>query len=187
MGVSEKSIEMLERFKMLSKQLFNRNTKIFKNKRGYYEAKIYVNQLLSLFEGLDLNFSGLSAPPDWITETSLFGAYLAGIIDGDGNIHIHRPKYPQCIIRITSGRPSTELMLLIKQTLGCAASISSRQNTSYLNGRKISGIGYILQFCVSKKNIEELETYVLPWISIRHKRHKLSKFISYFKSKYPHK
>lgn len=173
-----KSLPMLEKFSELSQKLFSRKAKICKKKKGSYEAKIYIKEYLSDFSELNMSFSNISKIPNWITESmEYFGAYLAGVIDGDGSASTRRPKYPQCFVRITNGIEPTELRKHIINNFNCGASIRFERGKSILNGREINGEWYTLEFCVSSKNYKLVNDYVLPWIVMPHKKDKIQTFL----------
>jgi len=166
LGVSRKSLQMLKKFRKITKC-------------GYYRYKISVKQLLQIFKILDIKFGDPPLPPKWVvTNPNIFGAYLAGVIDGDGDVRIKRPKYPQCVVRISSGRMPKELRKEIKNNLKCEVSSTFRTNVSYLNGRKILGKWCTIEFCVSKKNREFIRNFILPYMTLIYKSHKLSDFIN---------
>lgn len=177
--VGKKSLPMLNKFTQFSNDLFGLHPKIFHDKnRGMYMFRIGVTKLQKFLEDNSLYFLDPPEPPDWIFKNeTYFGAYLAGVIDGDGNVRIKRKSYPQCIIRITSGKPQNVLRDHIVRNLGCKASICKRSRISFLNGRKISGTWFDLEFYVSKKNIKFIRLFIIPHITIDHKRNNLQKFI----------
>ena len=100
----------------------------------------------------------------------LFGAYLAGLIDGDGHIQIKHNKdrvIPQCRIEIAEDRPMKELQHLLFYFFNCKAHfIKCRTSNCVETG-----------FYVSKKNIAFLEKYVYPHIVIVHKKEVFAKFL----------
>jgi hypothetical protein len=122
LSVAESSIEMLEKFKKVSKEIFYLKGSLWKNhKRNLTTYKFGCKNLLHLFKSLDIDFNDPPKPPSWIIEEEkYFGAYLAGIIDGDGNVEVKRPQYPQCMIRIYSSCKQEELIKSIKDHLTCS-------------------------------------------------------------------
>jgi len=177
--VAPKSLEMVKKFSQLSELLFTRKAKIFKLSSGKFKFSIGASQLIEIFEKLDIDAKDPPRPPFWVLDNyPKFGAYLAGLIDGDGDIRIKRPEYPQCALRITSGGVQTSLKKAIKELLKCGVSITYRSGTSMLDGRKIEGKWYDLEFVVSRKTRDFLEKFVLPKMTIKHKVQKLSEFLS---------
>lgn len=176
--VSEKSLPMLLKFRELSRELFKRNSKIWKLSKGnYWGMHIRVNNLLRIFEDADINFGDPPIPSHWIMKNDgFFGAYLAGVIDGDGNADIKRPKYPQLLIRITSGKSQTFLAKAIKQKLNCSVNIYHRVADKILRNQKIHGEWFELHFLVSSKNYKFVKRYVLPHVEISHKKDLLEGF-----------
>jgi len=172
MCVGKKSLPMLRKFQKLSKKLLNRKGGIFKSKiSNEWESKIRVNSLIKEFERLDINFGDPPTPPFWVKENEkLFGAYLAGIIDGDGNVRIKRKKYPQCAVRITSSEKQIDLKSTIEKILRCKVNITKDENA------------YDLEFYVSPKNYKIIKENVLPYITLKYKKDKLN---SYINSRWP--
>jgi len=179
LGVGKKSLPMLYKFKELCKILFNRDSKINKSKnRESWNFKIGVKRLLPQFENLDISFKDPPKPPNLcINNPELFGAYLAGIIDGDGSIRIKRKKYPQCMIKITSGKSQNELAEFIRRFLTCAVSITFFEEERILNERVIHGKWYELEFLTSSKNYKFIKMHVLPNLTIPHKKERLKEYI----------
>lgn len=183
-NVAKKSLPMLEKFRDISDTTFNRNAKIFKmHYSEIWNFRISVKELLETFEQLNISFGDPPRPPNWtLSNYSYFGAYLAGLIDGDGDIRIKRKKYPQCVIRISGGHNQHELKKAIEKIINCSVSITERGRVSRINERLIVGKSFNLEFYVSKKNIVFIEKFVIPHITINHKRDKLQ---NYIKSRWP--
>ncbi|MCD6522559.1 MAG: hypothetical protein J7K68_02325 [Candidatus Diapherotrites archaeon] len=170
--VSRKSLPMLKRTVKIFTDIFHRKVTIFHNSRGYYGFQTSINTLLPFFEQLDVSFRGPPSPPSWIVGGKrLFGAYLAGVIDGDGHIKLKRPEYPQCEISISSEEPQYNLKTAIEGKLKCTVRINRVEKSSRQSG------WYLLSFYVSKKNILYIRKYVLPMIEIHSKRERLKSFI----------
>lgn len=123
LGVADKSLPMLKKFSSLSKELFGMERKIIeRGKYWYYD--VTVTKFMKIFQTLHLVFSDPPKPPEWcVSSLDLFGAYLAGVIDGDGDIRIRRPAYPQCAIRISSGSYQIDLRDAIERKLKCGVSV----------------------------------------------------------------
>lgn len=173
------SIEMLEKFRRLSAEIFNVKGAIwYDTKRSAVEYTFGAKNLLPVFDQLEIDFSDPPKPPQWIIQhNAYFGAYLAGVIDGDGDVRIHRPSYPQCAIRITSGSPAIKLYNAIKKTMSIEASLYARITNSVYQGRKIEGNCYKIEFCVSPKNIDFFEKYIISHMAIERKRNKITGYI----------
>jgi len=168
---------MLKRFIEISKKYLNRESAIFKDEIAVWECHIGVKKLLNLFKSLDIKFSDPPIPPYWLIKNSnLFGAYLAGLIDGDGDVRIKRQKYPQCVIRISSHKPQFELAEEIRKILKCKVSVSKR--TKFIRKK-----WYTLEFYVSKKNYSFVQRFVIPFIELFYKADKLLNFINSKKNK----
>lgn len=177
-GVEDKSLPMLEKFSRITKENFWRDCKISRNKLGYNIYKVSVKRLLKNFDLLGIKFGDPPKPTSWISDnTYFFGPYLAGVIDGDGDVRIKRQRYPQCVVRITSGSEPRDLMSSIENVLSCKVSSTERSGVRYLNGRRIEGKWWETEFYVSKKNRDFLLTNVLPHLAIKHKSDKIRDFI----------
>lgn len=177
--VGQCSLEMLLKFARLSRKLFGIKGSIWVDKKRKSTSFTFgCKNLLDLFNYINIDFSDPPKPPKWIeNDLSCFGAYLAGIIDGDGNVEIKRPKYPQCMIRIYSSEIQKELKAILLSNLKCGVCQYSSINHSILGGREINGIEYITQFYISPKNFAFFNNYVLRNIAIKRKRDKLYKYI----------
>lgn len=173
---------LVEAFQKISASVLGRNTVIYKRRNlNLFVCEIGVTRLIPLFEALDVRFDNPPKPPKWILDDlRLFGAYLAGLIDGDGNVRIKRPEYLQCGIRITSGSRPKCLRASIKRMLGCGACITKRHNRSFFKkgNRIIEGSWYDLEFLVSSKTKDFIEQNVLPNIRLSRKSEPIRKFIS---------
>jgi hypothetical protein len=177
-----KDFEPVALFQKISHDLLGRDVKIHKDRRpkcNSFYATIGVSRLLRHFSRMQLDFSDPPKPPEWVTnDAKLFGAYIAGIIDGDGSVKVKRPKYPQCVIKITSGRPQKELKSAIESSFKCKCTISKQYREVELNGYLIKGTCYNIEFCISGKNSDIIKTYTLPWIQIPRKRDKIASFLN---------
>ncbi|MBT4539653.1 hypothetical protein HOI26_00295 [Candidatus Woesearchaeota archaeon] len=180
LDVGFRSLPMLKKFRNVSDEIFGVKGTIWENKkRNTIEYKFGAKNLLPIFDKLKIDFSDPPKPPRWVLNNEqYFGAYLAGVIDGDGDVRIRRPKYPQCVLRITSGKPATELMDAIKQILNIGASQSISYNNSIYQGRRISGKSYRLEFCVSSKNSNFFKDYVAHNMALKYKRDRIINYIS---------
>lgn len=119
---------MLERFVQIFESKFGRRLKIHRLSRGGYKIGTSVKRLIETFEKLCIYFHETSIPSWIIKDSESFGAYLAGKIDGDGDIRIKgkRRPTPQCVIRISDGSPQRELKIIIEKHLKCKALITQR-------------------------------------------------------------
>lgn len=75
-----------------------------------------------------------------------------------------RKKYPQCVIKITSGKSQKELADSIEKFLKCAVSITPYEGKRVLNEKIIHGKWYELEFLISSKNYLFIKRYVTPHI-----------------------
>lgn len=184
--VSTKSLPMVQKFKELSSKIFNRHCNLNQDrKRPSWYCGIGVTRLLKLFEKLEIKFGDPPVPPKWILENqNYFGAYLAGVIDGDGCVYFNKGlNRIQNRIQITSGHMPIQLANAIRQKLNCGVSIQDgKERTFHLNGRYFNGKSFDLVFNVSGKNVEFMKRYVLNYVQILHKRERLEQFVKSLES-----
>ena len=173
---------LVEAFQKICKEFLQRHPSIFHRRPiNQWICDVGVTRLLSLFDSLDISFDDPPSPPKWAeNDPNLFGAYLAGVIDGDGNIRIKRPKYPQCAIRITSGKKQTGLSESITKIMNCSVNIIRRHRKMFFKkeNRIIEGTWYDMEFLVSSKTIEFVKSFILPHIKLNRKSKKLKSFIA---------
>ena len=170
------NMRLMTEFCKTCKDLFEVYPKINKRKdRNSYYAGIYtVENKISVIKGID--FNDPPKPPEISKlNNKIFGAYLAGVIDGDGDVRIKRKNYPQCVIRITSGKSQEELKNSIEMLLNCKVSITRRQR--FREGKQWKK-WYALEFYVSYKNSNFIEKYILPYLLSKHKSGKLKTFLN---------
>lgn len=178
-GVHQKSLPMLEKFQRITKENFGRSCKIEDDSLGYKRYRVSVGRLTKAFDILGIEFGDPPKPADWTKENRFyFGPYLAGIIDGDGDVRVKRPQYPQCAVRISSGSKPDDLISAVKGNLCCSVSSSRRAGTREIRDRKISGSWWETEFYVSRKTARFFLEEVLPHMAIRHKSEKIKDFIS---------
>jgi len=104
------------------------------------------------------------------SKIELFGAYLAGLIDGDGHIQIKHNtdrRIPQMRIEIAEDRPMKVLQHLLYKFFNCKTHFTKCRTSNCIE----------TCFYVSKKNIKLLELYVYPYIMILHKKERFQKFL----------
>ena len=163
--VSKKSLSMLEKFLNISKMTFGSNIRIYECKNEVFKCTLGTQRLEKFFDKLDIQISDPPNPPSWTLNCAkFFGAYLAGIIDGDGTINISR-KDSKGRIRIFSKGEQKKLIEYIQRILNCSA------NTRFYKGC------YHLEFKISSKNYKFLKKFVLPCLAIMNKSEKLENFI----------
>lgn len=175
-GVGEKSLPMIHKFKDISKRVFHRDYVIWKDKRGFWRHYFSVKSLMQSLQELQISITPVYRPPIWAINKKFFGAYLAGLIDGDGDIRIKRPKYPQCVIRITSGLMQDFLQKQL-ETLGIIVSQTRRHHKTIIKGRFYDTKWVALEFYVSRRIYQFLLQYVIPEMAMEYKKKKLLYFI----------
>lgn len=133
-------------------------------------------QILRLLNELDVFYKNPVSPPAWVLqEEYLFGAYLAGLIDGDGDVRISRKKYPQCKVRIHGSKEPKRLVAEIERHLKCGAHSTIRIRVNKLKGRVFKSRGSVTEFAISKKNILFINKYVVPHLTLEYKKDKIMK------------
>ncbi len=181
-AVCSKSLPMLERFRDISFKIFGRHSYIWETKgRDEWRFHIGVKELLPLFKKLGIILSPLFIPPVWVvTEPKYFGAYLAGLVDGDGDIRIKRSEYPQCRIRLCSGLFQDILQKQIEFTLKSKVSQYKRHRTKFFEsfGRVISGSWVEIEFGITRGSYQFIQKYVVPYMTLPHKKERVSTFIT---------
>jgi hypothetical protein len=179
LAVNKKSMNMLNKFRQYSRDIFGLYPKPFYDKTNdLIVFRMGATRLKDFFKKHDIDFSDPPNPPTWICKSKkYFGAYFAGVIDGDGDVRIKRKNYPQCVVRITSGKHQNELNDSILRNISCSTRITKTSRTSFLNGREINGTWYSLEFYVSKKNLDFFDRFIVEHMAIDYKREKIKKFI----------
>jgi len=181
--VGKKSLPMLKKVNDIFHEEFGRTLKIrkklHKNENPTFLIEVGITNLMDEFARLKID-KGDIAP--WIKKSRrFFCAYLAGVIDGDGDISIKRPQYPQCRVRIAAGEELSGLMELIRFHLKCSCNLETAIISTYsLPRAKIKfSVGYRHCFYLSWKNAKAFRKYVLPYVQIEHKRRKLREFCKF--------
>lgn len=185
LNVGQRSLPMQNKFREISQELFGLKGSLFKytNKEGFlnYEYKFGCKNLIDIFNKFQIDFSSILSPPKFVLRSdSLFGAYIAGIIDGDGDVRISRPKYPQCYVRLSGNSEPIDLIKAIKSRLNCGVYSCRREQTTKIAKRTFSSSWQITEFIISNKNLDFIEKHILNEIALHHKRNKI---IDYLKIK----
>jgi hypothetical protein len=165
---NEKSLPMLEKAQAVLKKEFGRNLAIsMRNDKKNFYIQTSINSDLEVFERLGF-LSPKSHTPRWISKNEeIFFAYLAGMIDGDGNVCIKRPSYPQCRVTITSEFTLPELKVFIEKFLSCKVNYYKYKNRN----------AYNIDFYISSKNARKARENLYPNLTIKHKRDALNSFL----------
>jgi hypothetical protein len=171
-----KDIEMVKNVAEIFAELFGKKRRIYKKKTGVYGISYSVKTELDFFKELGINSKYPPKPPEWIgNDSRLLGAYLAGLIDADGNVCLKRPKYPQCRIRIISSTSQKDLKKSIETVFNCSVSVS--EFDEYIKAWKRWTHKARLEFVISPKNMNEIKQFVLPYLAIPRKRKPVLAFI----------
>lgn len=177
--VSLDSYQMLEKFLQISRDILGSKANIWYRQRTINGKKwdVYGTCLgiKSIVKDLDVFGINLhyAEPPKVFNDKKLFGAYLAGIIDGDGSVNVRKDKNkkrPYCAINIVSHEPIIKLNNLIKGKMNCSSSYSKVRDVN----------AFTLRFSVTHKNKEFIMDYMLHHMAISRKRNKLRHFMMDF-------
>ncbi|MBI2655468.1 hypothetical protein HYX06_03535 [Candidatus Woesearchaeota archaeon] len=183
LGVGIKSLPMLNKFIVISRSVFGLKghlcSRINHNGTKIHLYNFGCNRFVSNFETLQINFKQV-IPPDWILENNeLFGAYLAGVIDGDGDTRISRIKYPQGYIRIYSGCRINKFITAIKTLLNCGVFVEERVRTRRIGDYSFLSHCFTIEFQITYKNLDFFKNYVVDNIAIEYKRKVIENYIEY--------
>jgi len=186
-GNIQKKLTMSSISKTLIKE-FQKGLKFIDRFPTYYRRRTIaaygcdagVNKVANLLDNWNIiHLKKFFKPTEFITKNKeLFGSYLAGVIDGDGDIRIKRKKYPQCVIRISSGSNQPILISEIKKFFNCAVSETKRIRHKLRNNKVVTHTWYELEFLVSSKNIDFILNFLLPNIKLDYKRNKIISFLN---------
>ncbi|MBW2982620.1 hypothetical protein KY343_07080 [Candidatus Woesearchaeota archaeon] len=166
--IGKKSISMALKFKKILFDYFNRTVNLRKvpNKNSYV-IQTSINRIKHVLKNWNEKI-----PLEIKRDSSLFGAYLAGLIDGDGYIKLKNNTtdriVPQCIIKIASDHPMVDVKNSIISHIGCNV------HFEYKKGNK----GVDTCFYISKKSIGYIKNYIFPHIVIDYKLNTLEKFFN---------
>ncbi len=174
--ISSKSLPMLMKFEEISFKVLNKHSNVWKEKsRDLFDYHYHVKSMLPLFDELGIDFKDPPKPPKWCLDNfSIFGAYLAGVIDGDGCIWLTEPKDYNglvCRAKISCGSKPLELEEAIRKFLNC--------KTRIIKVKSKWGEGYNLEFLISSKNYKFVKEFVLPHIAISYKYQRLNSYMEY--------
>ncbi|MGV8171782.1 MAG: LAGLIDADG family homing endonuclease [Candidatus Woesearchaeota archaeon] len=167
LGVGKNSLPMSEKFKQTLEKILGIHVNIRKSPaaKNAYIIQTSINRTACIF--IDWKKEALNN--EIRSQIELFGAYLAGLIDGDGHIQIKHNrdrKIPQCRIEIAEDRPMKTVQHLLNKFFGCEAHFEKCRTSQCVE----------TCFYVSKKNIKLLILYVYPHLTITHKKETLQEF-----------
>lgn len=166
--VGKNSLPMSEKFKHILEKTLDIHVNIRKSPsaKNAYIIQTSINRKAELFREWkkeELNNSINS-------RIELFGAYLAGLIDGDGHVQIKHNKdrkTPQMRIEIAEDRPMKVLQYLLHKFFKCKTHFTKCRTSNCIE----------TCFYVSKKNIKSLELYVYRHLTIKHKKERFRQFL----------
>lgn len=163
-----KSIPMAIKFQKILLEYFGKTVNLRKipNKNAY-SIQTSINRVWHIFQHWD----NYNLPDNIKNSKKLFGAYLAGIIDGDGTVKIKHNKdrvIPQYVVKIASDCPLQEIKFLIGRYLTCSVYFE------YDHNKKGNGVNTC--FYLSKKNVDSVKHIVYPHIELLHKKERLEKY-----------
>lgn len=167
--ISIKSITIGLKFKNILLNYFGKSVNLRQRpNKTMLNLQTSINKFWNIFE----NWSNGKIPEGIKNDKVLFGAYLAGLIDGDGYIQIKNNLkdrvVPQCVIRIASDCPLEDVKRLIENHIKCSVHFEF--------DRKSKGVN--TSFYVSKKSIGFVKNYIYPHLVMPHKLHSLERFFN---------
>lgn len=165
--VAQKSLPMSRKFKNMFREKFGRDVNIRKvPNKNLYAIQTSINSLYHIFS----EWNEYKIPFEIKQDRKLFGAYLAGLIDGDGHIKIKKHQndraLPQGLIKIASDRPLGILRALIRSHAGCSVHFDYDRNSN----------GVCTCFYITKKSIPFIMRCVYPHLAMQYKMEALKEF-----------
>ena len=164
--VAHKSLPMIIKFQEIFLKYFNRRVNIRKvpNKNAYV-IQTSINRIYYIFKEWEKG----QIPIEINNNPSLFGAYLAGLIDGDGYVKLKNRKdrkLPQLVVWIANNKPLFIIQNLIKKFMYCGAHISPVKDKNC----------YQTCFYITHKNLKFFKEFVRPYLTIIYKITELEKY-----------
>jgi len=165
--IGTKSIPMALKFQKILFDSFNRTVNLRKLPgRDAYKIQTSINKLWDIFQKWNT-----SIPEEITTNACLFGAYMAGLIDGDGYVQIKNNikdrRVPQCVIKISSNEPLVQVRNLIRTHVGCEVYFEPDKRSKCID----------TCFYISKKSIDFAREHILPNLAMPYKIQAVKKFI----------
>jgi len=158
--IALRSLPMLHKFKKILKQSFARKVTIYKLNHGnIYGVQTSINKLSQYF----LEWKQGHIPSVIKENPTLFGSYLAGLIDGDGYIHQKHNQdrmIPQLLIEISGPKPLLEIKECVEKFTHCKVGFRKRKDERCFE----------TYFYVTHKNSSFIQKYILPHISLTYKK-----------------
>ena len=167
--IGRKSIPMAMKFKKILFDYFGKTVNIrLKPNTNLLCIQTSVNRIWNILQ----NWGRGKLPVEIKANKILFGAYLAGLIDGDEYIQIKNNTkdrvIPQCVIRIASDCPLADIKDLIKEYIKCSVHFEFHKTNKGVN----------TTFYISKKSIEFIESYIYPHLVMPYKLTTLERFFN---------
>ena len=163
--IGPKSLPMANKFKQILYTKFGRDVNIRKlpNKEAY-KIQASINLIYPLLK----NWQKYNLPLEIKEDSLLFGAYLAGLIDGDGYVKYKKYKGQifACQIKIAAKEPLEEIASLIELHLNC--------KVHYEKDKNKRGTGYNTCFLISSKNYRYLLENLEPHLTIPYKKERIT-------------
>ncbi len=171
LGVGYKSLPMTRAFKKILSQKFGRKVNIRRApNRNLFVIQTSINNLYSAF----IQWENGKLPEEIRLSSRLFGAYLAGLIDGDGSLTLKNNKdrrLKQLVIRIASQDKLFEVKELIERYTPSKVHFQNYRTRNC----------YDTSFYVTYKNLLFLEQQVFPNVRILYKKKRFEKYIKKIK------
>lgn len=139
-----KNIELVNIFKNLSFKVFNKEcSKIIVDSNGCYRIFLYLSDACKLLNnmGINSNKSLELEIPEVISKSKkdVIFSFLAGYIEGDGNVSNNRHRI------ITGSKKFTIQIVSLLKTLGVKSSYSKNKSGFKKEGRQVGSSGYAIR------------------------------------------
>lgn len=165
--IGTKSITMGLKFKKILLDYFGKSVNL---RQRPNKTTLNLQTSINKFWNILKNWNDGKIPEDIKNDKVLFGAYLAGLIDGDGHIKIKKDikgrVIPQCVVKIASNRPLEDVKNLIEFYMNCKVHFEFKN----------IGKGVNTCFYISKKNTEFFKNYIYPNMVMPYKLNRLQNF-----------
>ena len=110
------------------------------------------------------------------SDDRVFGALLAGVIDGDGSVSL---RQREVVVAHTASLKFADQLSLCLRTRGLVSrTVTYKQNNSVIRGRKIKSVSDMHRVIVSGESVKELARYTLPYLSHPRKKEDMEKIFN---------
>ncbi|MBN2368358.1 hypothetical protein JXC34_05040 [Candidatus Woesearchaeota archaeon] len=181
LGVGTKSLPMFNKFIEISQDIFGIKGSIYKGRtkedHKFHQYRFGCTSFISMFTENKIHLKGHIIPEYFVKNKALSGPYLAGLIDGDGDLRISSRSYPQCFIRIYASYRPDKLIAQLEEILKCSINYLEYSGKRKIGNREFFGTTRRIEFRVIPNNFNIFKNYILPYIQLGYKREKLKEYI----------